>query len=118
MTGGAGGISFSRTAWKSDDQKWFRQNPKRSHRLRRMFAGEEQTFPPLWPSPPHHEWQVIVRQHRVGKRERRPFCRDTRETIPDVEPVVHALFDHGGGNVMPNDLLQLAIERDVLTRDH
>jgi hypothetical protein len=36
---------------------------------------------------------VVVRQLRPGLRQRFAYFRDEAVPIPDVEPVIHALFD-------------------------
>lgn len=87
-------ISLAATPWKEADAKWFAENPGRSHRLRPMFAGEfAQIESELGDLPEHHEYQTLVRQVEVGKRIRTPFGRDTRMEIPDLEPILHALYD-------------------------
>jgi hypothetical protein len=37
--------------------------------------------------------QVLVRQVKPGLRVRQPYYRDINTPIPDIEPVVHAMFD-------------------------
>jgi hypothetical protein len=83
------------SAWKADDAEWFQKNPKRSHRLRPMLPGEAKTFPSeLMPTPPpHHEYQCVVRQVDIGQRIRTLFCRDVTASIPDIEEIIHAIFD-------------------------
>ncbi len=87
-------VCYSDSAWKTDDRQWFEANPERSHRLRRRFPQEADSFvEPLPTPPPGHEFQILVRQVAPGRRVRLPFCRNTAVPIPDIEPVVHALFD-------------------------
>jgi hypothetical protein len=77
------------TAWKDADRKWFEAHPTRSHRLRQLFAGEFETCT----APPGHELQILVRQVEPGLRIRNGFYRNLAIEIPDIEPVLHALFD-------------------------
>jgi hypothetical protein len=97
-----GGVSSSNTqlhladsAWKTDDAEWFKENLKRSHRLRPMLPREFESFPSnFMPAPPpDHEYQIIVRQVAVGQRIRTPFCRNISAPIPDIEEIIHAIFD-------------------------
>jgi hypothetical protein len=61
--------------------------------------------------PPGHEFQIIVRQVLPGRRLRLPFCRNVAVDIPDVEPLLHALFDlfcpHDGDTRQPGDLVSV-----------
>ncbi len=84
--------------WKSDDAAWFELNPERSHRMRPGIEGEK--FAVLvndkrWleETQPGHVIFVVVRQVEPGVRVRIPFFRNLDVPIPDIEPVVHALFD-------------------------
>jgi hypothetical protein len=89
-------VDFSANAWKSDDASWFKRNPSRSHRLRALFPGDAATLPGdalRTPAPPGHEFQILVRQVEVGRRIRTLFCRNLATPIPDLEEVVHAIFD-------------------------
>lgn len=87
-------ISFAPTPWKEDDAAWFAAHPDRSHRMRPMFAGEFAKIEEELQNPPgHHEFQTLIRQLEPGKRIRTPFCRDTRTEIPDLEPILHAMYD-------------------------
>lgn len=93
-------VTTSDNPWKADDAAWFKANPSRSHRLRPMFPGEETTlFDPgnRTALPPNHAFQVLVRQVQPGMRARVPFGRNTEVPIPDIEPLMHALFDLAGG---------------------
>jgi hypothetical protein len=87
-------VSLASSPWKEDDAAWFAAHPERSHRMRPAIPGEfahieqELQYPPE-----HHKFQTLVRQVEVGKRIRTPFCRDMRTEIPDLEPIVHAIFD-------------------------
>jgi hypothetical protein len=87
-----GPVTTAPTAWKEDDRRWFKNNPKRSHRLRPMFPQEPRGEPPVAPHP-HHEFQVLVRQIEPGLRLRQPFYRDLTTPIPDSEHILHAMFD-------------------------
>lgn len=89
-------VTLKDTAWKKDDAEWFRKHPDRSHRLRPLKPGEESAFPENETPravPAGHELQVLVRQVAPGQRIRLPFIRNTQIPIPDVEAVIHALFD-------------------------
>ena len=106
-------ISFAETTWKSDDAAWFNRHPTRSHRLRPLIGDEAASFGSIaeQPIPPRHELQVIVRQIEPGQRVRSPFGRSLDMPIPDVEEVLHALFDivsNGGGGpaISVRDVLQ------------
>jgi hypothetical protein len=92
------------TAWKADDAAWFKAHPDRSHRLRRVFDGEleansNNNNDVLLPE--FHEIQILVRQVKPGMRIRRSIYRDLRTLIPDVEAVIHAMFDlfEGDGKI-------------------
>jgi hypothetical protein len=97
------GISTARSSvnvlpslWKSDDAAWFAENRDRSHRLRPAFPGEAETLPSDYSDtvlPPRHEFQMLVRQVEPGQRIRTAFARNLDTPIPDIEPVIHALFD-------------------------
>lgn len=96
VTGPVQRISLTDTPWKTDDAQWFESHPGRSHRLRPMHPGEEETLPPEIKDaaiPEGHRWEILVRQIKKGQRVRSAFCRDTRTEIPDVEAVIHAIFD-------------------------
>jgi hypothetical protein len=78
--------------WKDADRIWFDQHPDRSHRLRRIFPGELRgKEPPFVPA--GHELQIIVRQVEPGKRMRLSFIRNLKVDIPDIEEILHAIFD-------------------------
>jgi hypothetical protein len=87
-------INVGENDWKADDARWFKANPARSHRLRPIFPGETfggkriRSFPPFG----HHE-AVLVRQVEPGARIRRPYFQNDEVQIPDVEAIIHALFD-------------------------
>jgi hypothetical protein len=105
--------------WKADDAAWFEANPGRSHRLRPMLEGEAAalfgagSIPEL---PPAHEHAVIVRQVEPRKRIRITFGRNLEVPIPDVEAVIHALFDvvssSKRGVVSTRDVAELAKRYD------
>lgn len=80
------------SAWKTADADWFKAHPGRAHRLRPGFPGEFDlnTLPEL---PAGHEYQALVRQVAQGQRIRTPFGRNIEVPIPDIEKVLHALFD-------------------------
>jgi hypothetical protein len=83
-------LHLSDSPWKADDAKWFSANPTRSHRLRPPFPGE---FDPPDGPPPDHEFQVLVRQVEPGMRVRGILYHNIRTAIPDVEALIHAIFD-------------------------
>lgn len=92
----AANVFMRESAWKSDDAAWFKKHPNRSHRLRPMFDGELSTMPPKVGAldiPDRHKLEIIVRQMEVGKRIRMIFCRNIDTPIPDVEEIIHAIFD-------------------------
>lgn len=96
LPGGRPYVTLGDTEWKRDDADWFRKNSTRSHRLRPLVAGEKNAFPGTGLTeefPPRHELQVLVRQVAPGQRMRLPFVRNIDIPIPDVEAVIHALFD-------------------------
>ncbi|MGK9055251.1 hypothetical protein [Neorhizobium petrolearium] len=121
LKGQAQDLFLADTLWKKDDAAWFKNNPGRSHRLRPMFEGEASSFPPdvlRLQVPEGHKMEVLVRQVEVGKRARTLFCRNSEVPIPDLEEVVHALFDTvsrpGGRRVISVDeIAQLARRYDV-----
>lgn len=89
-------VSFESSAWKADDAAWFQSHPKRSHRMRPMYKGEASSLSNqvvLDAPPEKYRYEILVRQVEVGKRVRTLFCRNTDVPIPDVEEVVHAIFD-------------------------
>lgn len=108
-------LHTSNSSWKADDAAWFKANPTRSHRLRPTLAGEveglfDRSSIPVLPS--GHEHQVLVRQVEPGTRLRIPFGRNLEIPIPDIEAVVHALFDivagSNGGVVNAREVIELA----------
>jgi hypothetical protein len=100
------------TSWKADDRKWFKRNPTRSHRLRRLFPSEQISNACNEAVPPGHELQVLVRQISPGLRVRYGFSRNLEIDIPDVEAILHALFDlmmcDRGGRVSVHEVGELA----------
>lgn len=89
-------ISNWSTPWRSDDAAWFNRNPRRSHRIRAMWAGEAASISRglVLPKPPENfRYEVIVRQVEVGTRIRALFCRNMETPVLNVEEVLHALFD-------------------------
>ena len=107
-----GGVRFADSAWARDDRRWFRANPRRSHRVRMALPGE---FKPE-PEPDF----VVVRQISRGSRARRPFtiascAADSVERLAalitrgfEEEGAAHLLFDFPGGRlVRPEELMTL-----------
>jgi hypothetical protein len=85
-------ISVLDHPWKKDDREWFEQHSARSHRARLPFAGEV-TLEQL-AAPEGHRLLVLLRQVEPGKRIKNGFfISDELLPVPDVEAVVHALFD-------------------------
>lgn len=100
-------LSLAPTPWKEDDASWFAAHSERSHRMRPSFPGEFGSIERDFLTPPeHHEVQTLVRQIEPGRRIRTPFCRDMRTPIPDLEPLLHAIYDlvsksGGAARVLP-----------------
>lgn len=95
---------------KTSDARWFRANPTRSHRLRRCWPGELVALPnfgKLPAAPAGYEYEMLVRQIAVGVRIRFPFRRHIAARIPDVEAILHALFDLNA-NGEPRDRISAA----------
>ncbi len=89
-------VSLANNHWKADDAAWFQVHTDRSHRLRPLLPGELASFPQDMISPTlpaDHEIQVVIRQIQPGQRARIPFGRNLQMPIPDIEPVIHAIFD-------------------------
>jgi hypothetical protein len=89
-------VQISENPWQFDDAEWFKMRPDRSHRLRAVYPGELEAFGKTHSEaeiPAGYEWQVLVRQIEPGKRMRWPFCHNIPD-IPDIEPLLHALFDY------------------------
>jgi hypothetical protein len=89
-------VFLGESAWKSDDAAWFKKHPDRAHRLRPIFDGELETMSPevmALEIPDKHRLEIIVRQVEVGKRIRTIFCRNIETPIPNVEEIIHAIFD-------------------------
>jgi hypothetical protein len=78
--------------WKTDDRVWFKENPKRSHRIRMPFTGE---FDELGAKvPAGHALIILVRQVKPGTRTRHGFYLNADLIpVPDDETIAHALFD-------------------------
>ncbi|KAB0490863.1 MULTISPECIES: hypothetical protein [Pseudomonas] len=103
----AQGISLTDTPWKTDDAQWFETHSARSHRLRPMHPGEHETIPTQMKEaviPDDHRWDILVRQIQKGHRARLAFCRNALMEIPDVEEVIHAIFDTVA-NARPGDTI-------------
>lgn len=89
-------VSLSDSPWKADDAAWFKSHPERSHRMRVMFENEfdsARSNKVVMQAVENHRVEVLVRQVEIGQRVRIPFARNLSFPIPDVEEVVHALFD-------------------------
>lgn len=107
-------VNTAESPWKSDDARWFQQNPARAHRLRPAFPGELEGLPEATtPLPSGHEFQILLRQVQPGTRLRTAFCRNLEIPIPDIEPLMHALFDvvsaSNGGAVSTEQVAELAL---------
>jgi hypothetical protein len=111
-------INTASSPWKDDDAGWFKANKSRAHRLRPAFPGEidalqagsDKDEPP----PIGHEFQILVRQVEPGTRMRIVFCRNMEVPIPDLEPLIHAIFDvisaSKGGVVSSREVADLAMQ--------
>lgn len=89
-------VDIADSPWKDDDAKWFRDHPNRSHRLRAVYPGEaESVAGRVSPAevPAHHQMVILVRQVSVGRRLRIAFYRNLEAPIPDIEELIHAIFD-------------------------
>ncbi|MEJ8862292.1 hypothetical protein [Pseudomonas jessenii] len=89
-------VSISDNPWKIDDAAWFENHPNRSHRLRPMRPSEAESISPELMRveiPKNHRWEILVRQVEKGQRIRAAFCRNTKANIPDVDEMIHAIFD-------------------------
>lgn len=96
VSGPVHGISLQDNPWKTEDAQWFKDNPDRSHRMRPMTSGEQETLPTHMKEavvPDGHRWEILIRQVKEGQRIRTAFCRNTLMDIPDEEAVIHAIFD-------------------------
>ena len=120
-------ITFSETAWKTDDAAWFKNNPARSHRLRPVFSGEDTALSKgssMSALPLGHEFQVLVRQIEPGKRVRTPFYTNVKVPIPNDEAIIHALFDmlanpsRKQGVVSIDEVAELAKKYSNVPRDN
>jgi hypothetical protein len=104
-------VRFSDAPWTKDDAAWFEANPGRSHRLRSPFPGEYEGMG-LNEPPSGYEVGVLVRQVAPGQRACMPICLNIKCPIPDVEAVIHALFDlhSAGGPINTKELMERAVE--------
>ena len=85
----------SGTPWQKDDEKWFAENPSRTHRLRSVHSRGRSTWPTLRTMiPAGHQLNVLIRQVEPGLRVRYPFFRDNSAPIPDSDAVLAALFNY------------------------
>ncbi|EMN8299887.1 hypothetical protein ACX1FK_28105 [Pseudomonas aeruginosa] len=117
-------VSLVATPWKTDDAQWFESHPGRSHRMRVAYPGELQKLSADLKStviPGGHQWEILVRQIEQGRRVRTIFCRNIGIEIPDVEEIIHALFDHvsnpkAAGIVTVEEIAALA-QRYYISKD-
>jgi len=89
-------VCVSDNAWKSDDAEWFKNNPSRSHRLRRVFVDELSALPKdITQREMSNEYRldILVRQISPGQRARLPIWLYSAIDVPDDEAVIHAIFD-------------------------
>jgi hypothetical protein len=89
-------ISITDNPWKLDDAAWFKSHSDRSHRLRPLHPDEITTLPVGITNaemPDNHDWVILVRQVKQGQRIRTAFCKNKEAYIPDVEEVIHVIFD-------------------------
>jgi len=107
-------INTTGSAWKADDALWFETHQARAHRLRPAFPGELEGMSPSEFLPAGHEYQVLVRQVEPGTRLRMVFGRNLEVPIPDVEPLIHAMFDmvadSEGGVLNTKQVAELALK--------
>jgi hypothetical protein len=91
---------FEDANWKNSDREWFERNPSRSHRLRRVFPGEDA-----------RATHILVRQVEKGWRVGAGI-RKLEIDIPDTEAMLHALFDLliEGRGVDADELAALAMK--------
>ena len=107
---------FPGSQWKTDDRDWFAANPKRSHRLRRMFAGE---WPPGTGDGMTH---VLIKQLEPGMRVRvlatSPDHGAVLDECPDHEGLIAELWRRIDAGVEFNlcDVLREVIATESLTR--
>jgi hypothetical protein len=81
-------IAATDTPWKANDRAWFRQNPKRAHRVRKALPGEFDEG-----TPAGHVTIAVVQQTTPGARRRGCFhIRADLLPAPDDEAIAHALF--------------------------
>jgi hypothetical protein len=66
------------------DRIWFEQNPRRSHRIRRVLEGEFAGTDATW---------AVVRQLEPGVRHRRGLKLPEGLVLPNDEAIAHTLFD-------------------------
>lgn len=115
LTGKKAQLNTADSEWKSEDARWFKAHMNRAHRIRAPFPGELEGLPHSEvPLPAGHEHRVLVRQIKPGVRVRIVFYRDVGTPLPDVEPLVHALFDvvsaSQGGVISRAQVAELAMQ--------
>ncbi len=108
-------VCVSENPWKSDDAEWFKNNPSRSHRLRKVFTGELETIPKdivQRKVPDGYCLDMLIKQVSPGNRMRCPVWLNSAIEVPDVEEVVHAIFDAAmkrreGGEITVDEIMQM-----------
>ena len=91
---GQGSINTSDSDWKAEDAAWFSSNPTRSHRMRPTNSDEIEQSPLKGETlPPGHRFETVIRQVQPGMRIRKIYARNIALDVPDIEPLLHALFD-------------------------
>jgi hypothetical protein len=106
-------VNFHSTAWITNDDNWFAQNPTRSHRARMPIPGE--CDEKVATGPPGTTLVILVRQVKPGTRLRvGRFLGTNFLPVPDDEATIHALFEVAMGRepVPPDDeALRVLIEK-------
>jgi hypothetical protein len=85
-------VNFTATAWITNDDDWFAQNPSRSHRARAPLSGE--CDEKIAMAPPGTALIILVRQIKPGTRLRvGQIFGANFLPVPDDEATIHALFE-------------------------
>jgi hypothetical protein len=115
-------VGGSAPVWKAADRDWFAANPTRSHRLRRVFAGELITVDCDGMT------HALVKQLEPGSRVRAFLTSGNDGAVldtcfgiqkaSDLEALITALWSHieAGREVNLNDVIAEAISTVSLTQ--
>jgi hypothetical protein len=111
-------VSVDDAIWKTDDAAWFAANPTRSHRLRPVFAGEVEAIGRTLPDLAGYQHAAMVRQVEPGRRIKHMINLNTAIEVPDIEAVLHALFDQAasGGDLSVATVAELALQYAAVGR--